>query len=90
MGKRKTKKAPKQKQKIAKADRPRKLTKKGKIKRRKGDLKMVHDRNVGYEVKQKKGGKWIKTSGVRKCNIHTVCDCVQRTDPTAMRNISNR
>ena len=89
MGKR-LKKQPKQKQKIAKADRPRKLTKKGKPKRRKGDLKMVHSRNVAFEVKQKKGGKWVKTSGVRKCMIHTVCDCVVRTDPNSMRFVSNR
>jgi hypothetical protein len=89
MGKR-LKKAPKQKQKIAKVDRARALTKKGKLKKRKGDLKMVHARNVGFEVKQKKGGKWVRTSGVRKCMIHTVCDCVQRTDPFAMQKINNR
>ncbi|CAD2213177.1 hypothetical protein ADEAN_000061300 [Angomonas deanei] len=83
------KKAPKQKKKLAKADRPRKLNKKGKIVHKKGDLKVVHSRNVSFEVKQKKGGGWMKT-GERKCNIHTVCDCVRRTDPAKLRRISNR
>ncbi|GET93670.1 phosphoprotein lepp12 [Leishmania tarentolae] len=88
MGKR-TKKAPKKKQKLAMADRPRKLTGKGKIKHKRGDLKMVSSRNVSFAVKQGKGGKWIKT-GERTCNIHTVCDCVKRTDPARMRHITNR
>ncbi|TPP49584.1 Cullin binding family protein [Leishmania donovani] len=76
MGKR-TKKAPKQKRKLAMADRPRKLTSKGKVKHKRGDLKMVSSRNVSFDVRQGKGGKWIKT-GERKCNIHTVCDCPSR------------
>ena len=84
------KKAPKQKQKLAKVDRPRTLTKVGKIKRKKGDLKMIHSRNVAYYVKQRKGGKWVRTDGERHCKIHTVCDCVKRTDPTAMRFVHNR
>ena len=88
MGKR-TKKAPRQKRKLAMTDRPRKLTKKGKIKHKRGDLKMISSRNVSFAVKQGKGGKYIKT-GERKCNIHTVCDCVKRTDPSRMRFISKR
>lgn len=50
---------------------------------------MIASRNVSYSVKQKKGGKWVRT-GERKCNIHTVCDCVKRTDPGKMKYISNR
>lgn len=89
MGKQR-KKAPKNKKKLAMADRPRKLTKKGKIKRKRGDLKMVSSRDVSFSVKQAKGGKWVKTSGERHCNIHTVCDCVKRTDPAKMRFTYNR
>lgn len=83
------KKAPKAKRKLPQSERPRKLTKKGKIKHKKGDLKLISSRDVGFEVKQKKGGAWVRT-GERKCNIHSVCDCVRRTDPTKMRFISNR
>ncbi|EPY29454.1 phosphoprotein lepp12 [Strigomonas culicis] len=83
------KKLPKQRKKVPMADRTRKLTKKGKIKRKKGDLKLVHSRNVSFEVKQKKGGKWTRT-GDRKCNIHTVCDCVRRTDAVKQQQIANR
>ncbi|AIO02716.1 phosphoprotein lepp12 [Leishmania panamensis] len=88
MGKR-TKKSPKQKRKLAMADRPRKLTSKGKIQHKRGDLKMMSSRNVSFSVRQGKGGKWVKT-GERKCNIHIVCDCVKRTDPARMRYITNR
>ncbi|KAK7194066.1 phosphoprotein lepp12 [Novymonas esmeraldas] len=88
MGKR-LKKAPKQKRKLDMADRPRKLTAKGKIKHKRGDLKLVGSRNVSFSVKQGKGGKWVKTEE-RKCNIHTVCDCVKRTDPARMRYTTNR
>lgn len=89
MGKR-TKKAPKNKQKLAMADRPRVLTAKGKIKRKRGDLQMVHSKNTSFAVKQKKGGKWIRTENERHCNIHTVCDCVRKTDPAKMRRVTNR
>lgn len=88
MGKR-TKQAPKQKRKLPISERTRKLTKKGKLKHKKGDLKMVSSRNVSFEVKQKKGGAWVKT-GERKCNIHSVCDCVKRTDASRMKYITNR
>ncbi|CCW63303.1 unnamed protein product [Phytomonas sp. EM1] len=88
MGKR-TKKAPKQKRKLPKSERPRTLTKKGKLKHKKGDLRMISSRDVSFQVKQKKGGRWIRT-GDRKCNIHTVCDCVLRTDPSRMRRVTNR
>lgn len=83
------KNAPKQKRKVPASEKARKLTKKGKLKHKKGDLKMVSSRNVSFDVKQKKGGAWIRT-GDRKCNVHTVCDCVKRTDPSRMRRISNR
>jgi hypothetical protein len=89
MGKR-TKKTPKGKRKLAMSDRPRKLTGKGKIKRKRGDLQMIHDKNTSFTVKQVKGGKWIKTTGERHCNIHTVCDCVRKTDPAKMRQVYNR
>eukprot|EP00796_Vickermania_ingenoplastis_P006727 gene6727-4822_t len=59
------KNAPKQKRKLSKSERSRKLTKKGKIKHKSGDLKMVSSRNVSFDVKQKKGGKWVRT-GERK------------------------
>lgn len=88
MGKAK-KNAPKAKRKLPKSERPRKLSKKGKIKHKKGDLKLISSRNVSFEVKQKKGGAWIRT-GERKCNIHSVCDCVRRTDPARQKHISNR
>lgn len=86
---RRTKKAPKQKRKLAMADRPRKLTKNGKLKRKRGDLKMINSRDVSFSVKQKKGGKWVKT-GERHCNIHTVCNCVSRTDPAKLTRVTNR
>lgn len=89
MGKR-TKKAPKNKRKLAMADRPRKLTQKGKIKRKRGDLQMVHSKNTSFAVKQAKGGKWVKVETERHCNIHTVCDCVRKTDPSKMRRVYNR
>jgi hypothetical protein len=89
MGKRQ-KKTPKNKQKLPMADRPRKLTKKGKLKTKRGDLKMINSKNVSFKVKQAKGGKWVRTEGERHCNIHTVCDCVKRTDPSKMRRITNR
>ncbi|EAN86679.1 putative phosphoprotein lepp12 [Trypanosoma cruzi] len=88
MGKR-VKKMPKQKRKLAMADRPRKLTKKGKLKRKRGDLKMLKSRDVAFAVRQKKGGKWVK-AGERRCNIHTVCNCVNRTDPAKMMRVANR
>lgn len=88
MGKR-LKKTPKNKQKLPMAFRERKVDKTGRLKRKKGDLRMVNSRKVGFEVKQKKGGKWVK-AGERKCHIHTVCDCVKRTDPHKMSRISNR
>lgn len=84
------KKTPKGKRKLAMADRPRKLTKKGKLKQKRGDLKLINSRDVSYTVKQAKGGKWVRTTGERHCNIHTVCDCVKRTDPAKMRRVSNR
>lgn len=83
------KNAPKKARKLSKMEKTRKMTKKGKLKHKSGDLKMITSRNVSYSVKQKKGGKWIRT-GERKCNIHTVCDCVKRTDPAKMKFISNR
>ncbi|AAZ12532.1 phosphoprotein lepp12 [Trypanosoma brucei gambiense DAL972] len=88
MGKQK-KRLPKQKRKVPMAERSRKLTKKGKLKRRRGDLKMVHNLDVSFPVKQKKGGKWVRT-GERRCNVHTVCNCVNRTDPTKMARVTNR
>lgn len=89
MGKR-TKKMPKQKQKLAIKDRPRKVKQNGKLKRKKGDLRMVNSRDVSFNVKQVKGGKWTRIGLDRKCNIHTVCDCVKRTDPAKMKYVTNR
>lgn len=92
MGKRKTKKMPKRKQLKSKTpmmDRPRKLQQDGTIKPKRGDLKMIRAGKVSFSVKQKKGGKWIKT-GERKCKIHTVCNCVTRTDPRKMTYVTNR
>lgn len=90
MGKRGVKKSVnKNKAKVPIAYRARKMQANGKLKRKKGDLKMISARNTSYEVKQKKGGKWIRT-GERKCNIHTVCDCVRRTDPGQMKYVNNR
>lgn len=83
------KRTPKSKQKVPMADRARKVTASGKLKRKRGDLKMTTSRNTGFEVKQKKGGKWVRV-GERKCKIHTVCDCVRRTDPAKMSYITNR
>lgn len=86
---RRTKKTPNNKRKLPKSERPRTLTKKGKVKRKRGDLNLIHSRNVSFDVKQKKGGAWVRT-GERKCNIHTVCDCVKRTDPSRMQYMFNR
>lgn len=88
MGKR-TKKAPQKRRKPASDNKPRVLTKKGTLKHKKGDSKLITSRNVSFEVKQAKKGKWIRT-GDRKCNIHTVCDCVMKTDPAKMRRTTNR
>lgn len=89
MGKR-TKKTPKGKKKLAMADRPRKMTAKGKLKHKRGDLSMIHSKNTSFAVKQKKGGKWVRTENERHCNVHTVCNCVVRTDPAKMRRMTNR
>ena len=70
--------------------RQRKLSQSGMVKRKRGDLRMATSRAVGYKVKQAKGGKWIRTAGDRVCKIHTVCDCVTRTDPARMRFVYNR
>jgi hypothetical protein len=88
MGKR-TKRAPKAKRGVDKRDKARKLTSSGRVKRKRGDMKMVNSMQVGYQVKQKKGGQWVK-AGERKCKIHTVCNCVVRTDPSKMKRIANR
>jgi hypothetical protein len=84
----KKKKNPK-KLKKQQREKTRKLTQEGKLKQKKGDMKVTRSRNVGFVVKQKKGGQWIK-SGERQCKIHTVCDCVRRTDPSKLRKIFNR
>ena len=88
MGKR-LKKTPQSKQKVPMAFRERKVDKNGRLKRKKGDIRMVNSKKVGFEVKQKKGGKWVR-SGERKCHIHTICNCVTRTDPAKMARIHNR
>jgi hypothetical protein len=72
-----------------KHDKARKLTKEGKLKKKRGDEKVVTARNVGFTVKQKKGGAWVKT-GERQCKIHTKCDCVRKTDPAKLSKIFNR
>ena len=84
------KRAPKGKQKVNAKDKMRKVTKNGKIKRKRGDERLVTSRAVGYKVKQKKGGQWVRASGERQCKIHTVCDCVVRTDVAKQRFIRNR
>jgi hypothetical protein len=88
MGSRKKKANPK-KRKVEKREKPRKLTKDGKLKRSRGDNRVMNSRNVGFVVKQKKGGAWIK-AGERQCKIHTKCDCLRRTDPAKLRTINNR
>ncbi len=85
----KRKNKPKSKNRVGKREKPRKLTGDGKLKKQRGDSKIITSRNVGFQVKQKKGGKWVKT-GERQCKIHTKCDCVRRTDPAKLRNIYNR
>ncbi len=67
----------------------RKLTQTGAIKRKRGDSKVISSRAVGFKVKQKKGGKWVKV-GERVCKIHSKCDCVRRTDLAKLRQINNR
>lgn len=90
MGKIKRKKLPKSKRhKTPKADRSRKMNGDGSVKKRRGDIKSLQALKTGFKVKQKKGGKWVRT-GDRVCKIHTVCDCVKRTDPTKIRQITNR
>jgi hypothetical protein len=88
MGNIKHKKTPKNKLKNARKGR--KLNSKGQLKKKRGDVSLVGKYMVGYDVKQKKGGKWVRASGVRKCKIHTVCNCVVRSDPTKMQRITNR
>ena len=88
MGKR-VKKTAKQKRKLTMQEKPRKVTKTGKLKRKRGDLRVTTQHNVAFSVKQKKGGKWIRVSD-RKCQIHTVCNCVALTDPAKMQRITNR
>lgn len=88
MGKR-IKKAPRKRQGKGKGEKSRKLTSTGKLKRKRGDERLIHDYAVGYTVKQGKGGKWKRT-GDRVCKIHTVCNCVQRSDPSLMRRVTNR
>ena len=89
MGNIKKKSKPKARQGKGKGEKARKLTQEGKLKRKRGDNRVVNSRNVGFQVKQKKGGKWVKT-GERVCKIHTKCDCVRRTDPAKLRRIDNR
>lgn len=92
MGKR-MKRAPKRetrKKAVSAKEKARKVTKTGKIKRKRGDEHLATSRNVGFKVKQKKGGQWVKASGDRECKIHTKCNCVVRTDPSKQRFIKNR
>ena len=92
MGKRKTKsKTPKRRgAKKGRPEKTRKLTSDGRIKKKRGDLKMVSSKMVGFKTKQKKGGKTVRASEQRVCRIHTKCNCVVRTDPGAMSYIYNR
>lgn len=90
MGKRQ-KRAPKQKrEKVNAKDKARKVTRTGRIKRKRGDLRLATSKNVGFKTKQKKGGQWVRASGDRVCKIHTKCNCVARTDPAKQRLIKNR
>lgn len=89
MGKR-IKKTPARKRKMAKREKPRKLTKSGKIRRKRGDLRVVNSMEVGFQVKQGKHGKWVRSNGERVCKIHTVCDCVKRSDPSSLSRVFNR
>ena len=70
-------------------EKSRKVDGKGRIKKKRGDQKMVHAKMTGFKVKQKKGGKSVRV-GPRACQIHTKCNCVQRSDPSAMMFIQNR
>lgn len=90
MGHRKVKKKPNRRGGQKRPEKTRKVTGAGKIKRKRGDLKMVHSANTGFKVRQKKGGKWVKTGGERVCKIHTKCNCVAKTDPAKQRFIHNR
>lgn len=86
MGKR-TKKKP---ARMAKKPKARRLTAQGTAKRKRGDLRMTMNTAVGFDVKQGKGGRWKRASTERRCKIHTVCDCVTRSDPAAQRPTYNR
>jgi hypothetical protein len=90
MGRIRKRAPPQKRQKLQAKDRARKVTSKGHIKRKRGDLRMVTSKNVGYKVKQKKGGQWVRASNDRVCKIHTVCDCVTRTDVGKQRFVKNR
>jgi hypothetical protein len=91
MANRKTKKPTSRRGQGAKnaPEKARKLTQRGTIKHKKGDLKMTTSKKTGFKVKQRKGGAWMRV-GDRECKIHTVCDCVKRTDVAKQAKISNR
>ena len=84
------KRAPEQKKKIDAKDKARKVTKTGRIKRKRGDYHLTTSKKVGFKVKQKKGGQWVRASNERVCKIHTVCNCVVKTDVGKQRTVKNR
>jgi len=67
----------------------RKLTKTGAVVRKTGDPRKNLKFATGYKVKQVKGGKFVKV-GERQCKIHTVCNCVKKTDYSAQSYITTR
>eukprot|EP01062_Namystynia_karyoxenos_P013803 TRINITY_DN14960_c0_g1_i1.p2 TRINITY_DN14960_c0_g1~~TRINITY_DN14960_c0_g1_i1.p2 ORF type:complete len:117 (+),score=43.71 TRINITY_DN14960_c0_g1_i1:90-440(+) len=74
------------KHKVKAKDRSRKVNKKGKLKRKRGDPRSMTSYSIKTQVvRQKKGGKNIY--GERRCTIHQVCDCVTRANPTLNRVI---
>eukprot|EP00756_Hemistasia_phaeocysticola_P025713 Hpha_TRINITY_DN16018_c3_g4::TRINITY_DN16018_c3_g4_i1::g.118207::m.118207 len=70
--------------KVGSQDKTRKINKKGKVKRKRGDPRSMTSFAVkSTVVRQKKGGKVVY--GDRVCTIHKLCDCVQRANPTINR-----
>jgi len=79
------------KKKVPKAFRARKVDKHGKIKRQKGDKRMIwSDYNVRAKViGQRKGGKIVADTHNRICMVHSKCDCVTNTDMGKMSLVGN-
>ena len=75
--------------KVNAAVKQRKLTKTGTVVRKTGDARKLLKYKTGYKVKQVKGGKFVKV-GERQCKVHTVCNCVKRTDHGLQAQVTNR